>query len=406
MTGGLGSLVMRVLDDIPADEQRAIRAACLFRVFDTALIAAAADVDHGCAERAVTRPMIERHDGGRFPYRMHDAVREAIRRTDHQVTGGWSERDWELAATRAAVATREMHDAAKKREDNGEVLDAIGIAIELVCEQNTTLEPSPSASYVDWLSRAVVFSPSVQGLRARVPAKSKTDYGRHVLSFITAKSLDASVEDRLRLLREVSRADHPLRRVAHRHLGYTLKSQCRWEEALAVFDELVEEAPSELHLGQRPQVLSTARRFVDARDAAVGLRVRGLDHSNPGVRTRPPGTVLRGDRRQNVEGCGAPGASVSTSRTSGSTSNVGPSCMTTSTSRRSTTSAMTPSCSQLLRSTTMRPAIPRRYPLRSAGHGSSAPVRPDGSVHPARPAQEPRSGVRTHRRDRLPIRVG
>ncbi|MBM0255997.1 hypothetical protein [Micromonospora sp. 4G55] len=276
VTGGLRSLVMRVLDDIPADEQRAIRAACLFRVFDTALIAAAADVDHGCAERAVTRPMIDRQDGQRFPYRMHDAVREAIRRTDHQVAGGWSERDWEVAASRAAAAARLMHDAAKEREENSGVLDAIGIAIGLVCEQDTTLEASPSASYADWLSRAIVFSPSVQGLRPRVPTASRTEYGRHVLNFIAAKALETPAEERLRLLRHISRADHPLRNIARRHLGYTLKAQHRWDEALQVFDELSAEVPTPLHLGQRPQVLSTARRFVDARDAAANLRVRAL----------------------------------------------------------------------------------------------------------------------------------
>ncbi|PYC66188.1 hypothetical protein C7C45_26040 [Micromonospora arborensis] len=276
VTGGLRSLVMRVLDDIPADEQRAIRAACLFRVFDTALIAAAADVDHGCAERAVTRPMIDRQDGQRFPYRMHDAVREAIRRTDHQVTGGWSERDWELAASRAAAAARLMHDAAKEREDNSAVLDAVGIAIGLVCEQNTTLEVSPSTSYADWLSRAIVFSPSVQGLRPRVPPASRTEYGRQVLNFIAAKSLETPAEERLRLLREISRANHPLRNVARRHLGYTLKAQYRWDEALDVFDELSAEVPTSLHLGQRPQVLSTTRRFVEARDAAANLRVQAL----------------------------------------------------------------------------------------------------------------------------------
>ncbi|MER7441270.1 hypothetical protein [Micromonospora avicenniae] len=276
VTGGLGSLVMRVLDDIPADEQRAIRAACLFRVFDTALMAAAADVDHGCAERAVTRPMIDRHDGERFPYRLHDAVREAIRRTDHHVTGGWSQRDWELAASRAAVAARQMHDAAKSREANSEVLDAIGIAIGLVCEQETALGPPPSASYADWLSRAIVFSPSVQGLRSRVPADSRTEYGRHVLNFVAAKSLETPVEERLRLLREISRSEHPLRQVARRHLGYTLKVQQRWDEALATFDELAAELPTPLHLGQRPQLLSTARRFVDARDAAAALPVQAL----------------------------------------------------------------------------------------------------------------------------------
>jgi len=61
VTGSLKLLVLRVLDGIPADEQRAIRSAGLFRTFDTGLVAAASNVDHGCAERAVLRPMIDRH---------------------------------------------------------------------------------------------------------------------------------------------------------------------------------------------------------------------------------------------------------------------------------------------------------------------------------------------------------
>ena len=184
VTGSLGELVMRVLEDVPADEQRAIRAACLFRIFDTHLIAAAASVDHGCAERAVGRPMIDRYTDGRFPHRMHDAVREAIRSADHRVPGGWSEKDWQLAASRAVAAARELHDDAKEREDSREVLDALGIAITLVCEQDVTLDPSSSPSYRDWLSRAIVFSPSVQGLQSSVPGTSKTAYGQHVLDFI------------------------------------------------------------------------------------------------------------------------------------------------------------------------------------------------------------------------------
>ena len=270
VTGSLSSLVMRILDDVPADEQRAIRASCLFRIFDTDLIAAAADVDHGCAERAVLRPMVDRYDGERFPYRTHDAIREAIRRADVQVTGGWSERDWQLAAGRAAAAARRLHDDAKEREDNREVLDAIGIAIRLVCEQKTALESSDSPSYADWLSKAIVFSPSIQGLRSRVPGASRTEYGRHVLNFVAAKSIETPKTDRLTLLREIFHSDHPLRLPAGRHLGYTLKLQHRWDDALTVFDEVVRIAPTPLNIGQRPQVLSLARRFIEARYAADG----------------------------------------------------------------------------------------------------------------------------------------
>jgi len=276
VTGSLGSLVMRVLDDVPADEQRAIRAACLFRVFDTALVAKAADVDHGCAERSVLRPMIDRYEGERFPYRMHDAVREAIRQADHQVAGGWSEREWQLAASRAARAARRIHDDAKQRENNREVLDAIGIAIGLVCEQEIALESSPSPTYADWLSRAIVFSPSVQGLRSRIPATSRTGYGRHVLNFIAAKSIETPIDDRLRLLRKIFDSDHPLRLAAGRHLGYTLKLQYRWDDALAVFDEIVRLSPTPLNVGQIPQVLNLARRFADARDSAEGTPTAAL----------------------------------------------------------------------------------------------------------------------------------
>ena len=276
VTGSLDSLVMRVLDDIPADEQQAIRAACLFRIFDTDLVATAAAVDNGCAERAVLRPMIASHDGERFPYRMHDAVRDAIRGTGHRAAGGWSKRDWQLAAGRAAMAARDLHDSAKKNEDNREVLDAIGIAIGLVCDQVTTLEHSSSDDYSDWLSSAIAYSPSIQGLRSRIPGSSKTAYGQHVVDFITAKSIETPFEERLQLLRQIFDSDHPLRFLAGRHLGYTLRpSAGRWDDALAVFDELIRLSPSEVNLRQRPITLSLARRFAAARDAAEGTDAIG-----------------------------------------------------------------------------------------------------------------------------------
>ncbi|SNY60211.1 hypothetical protein [Paractinoplanes atraurantiacus] len=275
VTGSLGSLVMRILDDVPPDEQRAIRAAALFRLFDPGLIAAAAGVDHGCAERAVRRPMIDRHGGGRFPYRMHDAVREAIRKADHQIAHGWSERDWELAAGRAAAEVRRLHDEAKDRGDNRAVLDLVGLAVVLVCEQRTDLGPPPSETYVDWLSRAIVFSPSVQGLRSRVPAESETAYGRLVLDFIRAKDIETPFDERIALLRGIFDADHALAVPAGRHLGYALRGRYRWGESLAVFDELVARSPSRINLAQGPLTLSMARRFADARTAGAGTKSEG-----------------------------------------------------------------------------------------------------------------------------------
>ncbi len=270
VTGSLGALVQRVLDDVPGDEQRAIRAACLFQVFDADLVAAAAAVDHGCVERALLRPMVDRFPGERLPYRIHDAVRDAVRSADHTVPNGWSERDWQLASSRAAAAIRIRHDAAKEQENNRGVLDALGLAIRLVCDQETSLEPAPSADYGDWLAQAIVYAPSVQGLASRVPATSRTAYGRVVLDFIAGKSSTTALDERLSLLRAVFSTQHPLRAPAGRHLGYALRNQFRWEASLAVFDELVALSPSAVNLRQRVLTLGQARRFDDAYTAAGG----------------------------------------------------------------------------------------------------------------------------------------
>lgn len=270
VTGSLTELVERVLDDVPADEQRAIRAACLFQVFSIDLMAAAAGVDHGTAERAVQRPLVDRFPGERFPFRVHDAVREAIRDVHPHVAQGWSERDWEAASTRAASSARVMHDAAKAAGDYRAVMNAVGIAIRLVCDQETQLEPAPSDTYADWLSRAIVFAPSVYGLAAHAPVESNTEYGAHVLAFLNGKSPETAPEERLSLLRGVFSSQHPLHLPAGRHLGYTLKTARRWDEALAVFDELISICPSPVNLRQVPITLSMARRFIDARRTADG----------------------------------------------------------------------------------------------------------------------------------------
>jgi hypothetical protein len=289
VTGSLGTLVQRILDDVPSDEQRAIRAACLFRSFDLDLMAGAADVDYGCAARAVERPMIEHYVNDRWPYRMHDAVREAIRRADHRVHGGWSERDWEAAASRAARIVHRLHDDAKERGDQVEVLNAVGIAICLVCEQDTQLERSTNEQYADWLTQAIVYGPSIQGLRPRIPASSQTEYGRFVIYFVAGKSLDTPLGTRLELLRRVFDSDHPLKIPAGRHLGYALKNDGRWDEALDVFREVTTIAPTPINLGQPPQLLSLARRFIEARDEAAGTstgalitRVAEYCHGQPG----------------------------------------------------------------------------------------------------------------------------
>jgi hypothetical protein len=270
VTGSLRSLVNRVLDDIPQDERRVIRAAALFRSFDVDLVAAAAAVDFGCALRAVRRPMIDPSGDALLPYRMHDAIREAIRSTDHSADGGWSEQDWQVASTRAVKAAHDLHNDAKAEGAARPVMQYLGIAIGLVCDQSTNIGPAKSPPYEDWVSQAIVYAPSVQGLLTEVPTSSRTLYGRHTIDFIRAKSIETPLDERLRLLRGIFDSGHPLSAAAGRHLSYALRNQQRWDETLAVVDELISRSPTALNVSQRAVTLSMARRFRDASDAAAG----------------------------------------------------------------------------------------------------------------------------------------
>jgi hypothetical protein len=289
VTGSLGGLVLRVLEDIPGDEQRAIRAASLFPYFDIHLIAASANVDYGTAERAVRRPMVDSMAGSDYTYRLHDEIRAAIRWSDHNVAGGWATEDWKEAGSRALQEVRRRFDAAAADGKGESCLAAVGMAIGIVCEQDVRIESSDSDNYRDWLSKAIVYGPTVSGIRRYAPATSKTAYGQHVLDFISASSYEVPVEERRTLLRELFDSQHPLALPAGRHLAYQLRNGNQWEESLRVFEDLVERAPTELNRYQLFLTLATARRF---REAAVGvneLSVRGdglkaaleLSHGKP-----------------------------------------------------------------------------------------------------------------------------
>lgn len=274
VTGSLDSLVALVLEDVPSDEQRVIRAACLFRSFDASLVAHVAGTDIATAERAVRRPLIDEVKDPILPYRVHDEVRRAIREVNAQRSHGWSADDWAAACARGLQEARRRHDLGKAEGDHLSVLHALGVAITLVCENSVLPGASPSNNYDDWLSQAIVYAPSINGLMPYVPGSSRTTYGQRVLDFVSGKSMETPYPDRLRLLRSVFETDHPLSLPAGRHLHYALRNHGAWDAALSVCDELVERRPSELHRSQRPQTLALARRFSDA---LKELDASGLD---------------------------------------------------------------------------------------------------------------------------------
>lgn len=271
VTGSLSDLVLRVLEDVPDDEQRALRAAALFPFFDNRIVAAAAGVDDGCAKRAMSRPMIDTGGSGQYPHTMHDAIRSAIRNAGHDIPNGWSEADWRQAGERGLAALRHRYVEATAAQANADALETLGLAIALVCRQRLAIEPATSPTYEDWITQAIVFGPSIAGLRTRIPTTAATDFGKGVIDFVVAKTTEVTLDEAVELLTSVFESEHPLRLPAGRHRGYTLRNGSRWEEAIAAFDELVALDPTVLHRYQRVFTLTTARRFREALDKSHAL---------------------------------------------------------------------------------------------------------------------------------------
>lgn len=271
VTGSLSDLVLRVLEDVPNDEQHALRAASLFPYFSAELVEAAAGVDHGCALRALSRPMIDRRGSGAFPQSMHDAIRAAIRSSPHDISNGWSAQDWEKAGE---LGLHYLDRLCASTKESGKIklhFEVLGLAVRLVCDQKLSIGPATSSSYDDWLSQAIVFAPSITGLKPYLPAEAVSDYGKTVIDFVTAKSTDVTVDEAVDLLRPIFTSTHPLRFPAGRHWGYTLRNAARYEEALDVFQQIAEVAPTPMHHYQFANTLAAARRFREAMEKLPGL---------------------------------------------------------------------------------------------------------------------------------------
>lgn len=264
-------LVKRVLEDIPEQEQRVIRAAAMFRTFDPELVAVSAGTEIATGERAMKRPMIEPANLDGRDFCMHDAVREALHKSCTPGEDGWLESDWNIAATKALRLLHERYDSAAEAENYTEALRALAAAIEVISVHHAALEPAPSASYANWLVQAVVYSPSTRGLFSMIPLDAHTNYGKNLVQYIKARAKVHLPEERISVLNKLFRTDGDLSIIAGRTLAYELRTQIRFDDAIAVFDDLVERNPSQLHLYQRCLSKAMARRFYDALQSTDGL---------------------------------------------------------------------------------------------------------------------------------------
>lgn len=263
----LGDLVRRLVEDLTEEQSRAFHAACLLPYFDVALAAAVGGVTHSAVEACTRRALVEPNASSRFPYRVHDRIRELVRDAGREVKGGWSEADWKLAALRGFAEVERRHSEAASAGTDRETMEAIGQGLTLMVEYNLA---------AGWVAGAMLRTPTIRGLAPLVPGgdgDSITDgsgYVRlvHALNTPTNESVIAS-------LREILESGTAASRQSGTWLVYRLRSLNRHEEALNVLNEMLELFPphQDLYRHQYSVTLRMARRFREAIDyrAKFGL---------------------------------------------------------------------------------------------------------------------------------------
>lgn len=136
LDGSFDDVVQRLLEDLPADEQTALQAACLLPYFDEDLIHTMTgdDVRHGTIERLVQRAVVLENYDSRYEYRVHDEVRRAVRAAGAHIPGGWTDADWRSCAQKALEYAVSTATAARKAKDDEANLAAVGLAITIAAE--------------------------------------------------------------------------------------------------------------------------------------------------------------------------------------------------------------------------------------------------------------------------------
>ena len=142
--GPFAGMTENILRDLPEDERAALRGASLLRHFDASLAAIGGSVSNASGERLVRRSLVDDDGTSPLQYRVHDAIRAAIRATPGYAVGRWTHEDWSDAAARLIAALQNRHAAG------GSVQDRLGLIVatwELAAE---------SQLEADWLIRAAL----------------------------------------------------------------------------------------------------------------------------------------------------------------------------------------------------------------------------------------------------------
>lgn len=232
--GSLPELATRVFADLPAEERTAARTASLLPRFDPELIAEASGSIVGDATRLCARPLVSRDDHATFPYRLHDAVRDAVAEEPVDRPGAWAPADRADRARHVLDALRERHAGA--RADVPRRRDILELAAQLCDAQN--LE-------APWLLDALLELPGLEYVAARLPPPDARTWIGQLSRFFGAWR-DRSGWERMDYLRQLLAAPLPpdIEYAARRFLAYGYRSFTdQFEESAAIFEELLAQSP-------------------------------------------------------------------------------------------------------------------------------------------------------------------
>ena len=300
----LPELVDRLMEDLPPEQARALKAASLFPAFETDVVAAAAGVDVAVVERLCKRSICLPNPDGPERFRLHDTVRSVIREAGADAAAGWSPSDWTRAAQRAIVHLHARFAAAVQGAEDSQALalgaSMLNVAVESGIADDCLIEVVREAPSITLLHPLVRTRP-----RGHIPPRIRT-----ILDMINALSMPVG-EERIALLAAHRFSDTREGHSAALWLAYDMRRLGRIDEALEVLRYLhaSSDRRKELLVRQQAITLVQGRRFTEATtflrelDAVDAARVSSMiefAHGRPEARVDLSATIHKTRSRRAV----------------------------------------------------------------------------------------------------------
>lgn len=280
--GPLPQLVTHVFADLPEAECEIARTASLMTRFDPDTLAQASGKQVGDALRFCQRSLVTYDGHPLFPYRLHDAVREAIADEPAEAPGAWARSDRRARAAALVEVLQSRHDdSLDSVEQRRDILEGVA----RLCEDNDLRVP--------WLLQAALDLPGIEQMAVRFPGPHEGTWIGQVSKFFDAWR-GRTVRERIEYLTDFLTNPGPedIRQKARLWLGYSYRTIGRDATSLPILQELLVEDPGSdllryqvartLHKLGRYEELRAHMRDFPSSDPTADLRIMSdlaFDHA-------------------------------------------------------------------------------------------------------------------------------